>query len=241
MLTDTYNDMLRILMDHTPASVGRDRCVYMNTLREVLHGYNPFWAAHVLTRMYEHNLLSLELPRMNFSGNDYDTSKYVVTDEDGNTVGCLVMNNTGTPVYGTADTLPGDGFVGRYVLDLSNIDTQKTVTMQMGNELVGVSVTKYDGDKDGHKYYSVAWPEKSGLSGNLRIIADSPDTAYIHVNTKYPAEDVVERATNDSLVISGLIDARLLEEFSLSYNVAEKVGLLGLAVYRLWKAETSKR
>ena len=241
MFTDTYNEMLGILMARTPATDKEGRSLYMNTMRDILHGYNPFWAAHVLTRMYEHNLLSLELPEMNFSGNDYDTSNYVITDGGGNTVGSLVMNNSGTPTYGSAEVFPAGGFANKYTVGLSEADTQRFVTLQTGTETVGVSVTRYTGDEEGYRYYSVSWPEQTGLSGNLKVAEGCPDIVYIFVNTKYPEEAVVERATRDSLVIDGLIDARLLEEFSLSHNVSEKIGLLGLAVYRLWEAETSKR
>lgn len=237
-MNDTYNEMLDILLGRTAATSGRHRAVYMNEIRRVLHGYNPFWAAHVLMRMYENNILSLELPKMNFSGNDYDTSKYVIADGDGRVVGHLVLNSSGTPVYGSATTDPVGLFGMKYKLDVSAIDSQWMLRLDSGTSEVGISVTPYSGRINNSRYYSVQWPDNTGLAGDIRL--DEPDlsTVYVYVNTKYPANDVVASAADNNTVVEGLIDAKLLEEFSLTTNNDEKIGILGLAVYRLWKAET---
>lgn len=237
-MNDTYNEMLDILLGRTAATKGRHRAVYMNEIRKVLHGYNPFWAAHALMRMYENNVLSLELPRMNFSGNDYDTSKYVVADANGAVVGHLVLNSKGTPVFGSAATNPVGVFGTKYKLDVRDIDSQWTLRMDYGESEEGVSVTPYSGSKEGSRYYSVKWPENSGLAGDLRLDEADLTTVYVYVNTKYPTEDVVANAAGNNTVVDGLIDARLLEEFSLATNKDEKVSILGLTIYRLWKAET---
>lgn len=237
-MNDVYNEMLDMLMGRTAATKGRHRSVYMNELRGVLHGYNPFWAAHVLMRMYENNVLSLELPRMNFSGNDYDAAKYVITDEGGAVVGHLVLNSKGAPVFGNAGTKPITEFGTKYKLDVRDIDTQWTLRISSGASEEGASVTPYTGSKEGSRYYSVQWPEWTGLAGDLRLDVGDLTVTYIYANTKYPAEEVADNAAKNNTVVEGLIDAKLLEEFSLTDNIDEKIGLLGLAVYRLWQAET---
>lgn len=236
-MTDPYKEMLSIFMNKPFTDKHKDYKVEMNAIRSVLHDFNPFWVSQVIMRMYENNVISLQLPPINFSTNDYDTSKYVMVDWDNEPCGYVIMSPQGTPTFHRTEKSAAKFLKTNITIDIFFIEEKQYIQLQTKDGPVAAKVVEYEGSDFNYNYYSVQWPEETGISGDLKLKKGCDGLLKLYINSPYPEKEIVERADSDENIINGLIHANLLEEFRLTTNNTEKISILGLALYRLWVKE----